>query len=329
MFTPAAATVNGAGGAGSGPRLTPFSASSTINVGHRKAGPKRGNGNTAGNRAARSDKVEQSTGWRIDDRHGATEVRVRLLIAIPVFNEQKYLGRVLDKVRQFHPDILVVDDGSTDDTPKILSGRKDVAVIRHDANLGYGQSLIDAFDHACRQRYDWVITMDCDEQHEPEMIPEFVRLIQSDQWDVISGSRYLKPTCEDDLPPEDRRSINARITRVLNEMFGLGLTDAFCGYKAHRVCAMRKLELDVTGYAFPMQFWPQVWHQGLRVTEIPVRLIYNDPTRHFGGKLDDADHRLRHYLDVLNNEVKRLSIPAGPDGAAARRAAREACGCPE
>jgi dolichol-phosphate mannosyltransferase len=235
------------------------------------------------------------------------EVCVRLLIAIPVFNEQKYLARVLDKVRLFHPEILVVDDGSTDDTPGILAATPGVAVIRHAQNLGYGTSLIDAFAHARRQAYDWVITMDCDEQHEPEMIPQFVRLIESDRWDIVSGSRYLEPRTSDDLPPEDRRSINTKLTRRLNDLFHLNLTDAFCGYKAHRVSAMARLTLTETGYAFPMQFWPQVWHHKLRLTEIPVRLIYNDPTRPFGGKLDDACERLRHYLEVLENEVRRVS----------------------
>ena len=114
---------------------------------------------------------------------------MRLLIAIPVFNEQKYLGRVLDKVRRFHPDVLVVDDGSTDDTPKILASRTDVAVIRHPTNRGYGRSLIDAFAYGERHGYDWVITMDCDEQHEPEKIPDFVREIHAGRWDLISGSR--------------------------------------------------------------------------------------------------------------------------------------------
>ena len=66
---------------------------------------------------------------------------------------------------------------------------------------------------------------------------------------------------------------------------------------------MKKLCLDEPGYAFPMQFWPQVAAAELRVTELPVRLIYNDPTRHFGGQLDDADNRLRHYLDVFQAEV--------------------------
>ena len=255
---------------------------------------------------------------------------MRLLIAIPVFNEQKYLGRVLDKVRQFHPDVLVIDDGSTDETPNILASRRDVSVIRHAANLGYGRSLIDAFTYARRQVADWVITMDCDEQHEPEMIPEFVRQIESDHWDVISGSRYLHPRAADDLPPEDRRSINAKLTRLLNDLFKLDITDAFCGYKAHRVSAMAKLTLTETGYAFPMQFWPQVWHHKLRLTELPVRLIYNDPTRHFGGKLDDANERLRHYLDVLDAEMRRLFPPSGQAAhACAGKSSRATCCCAE
>jgi len=252
---------------------------------------------------------------------------VRLLIAIPVFNEQKYLGRVLDKVRSFHPDVLVIDDGSTDDTPNILASRGDIGVIRHPTNLGYGRSLIDAFEHARRLGYDWVITMDCDEQHEPEMIPEFVRHIASDQWDVVSGSRYLQPRGTDDLPPEDRRSINAKLTRLLNDLFKLDLTDSFCGYKAHRVSAMARLSLNEVGYAFPMQFWPQVWHHRLRVTEIPVRLIYNDPTRHFGGRLDDADERLRHYLDVLDREMKRISKSGGASAPSAAKPACATCCC--
>lgn len=232
---------------------------------------------------------------------------MRVLIAVPVHNELKYVGRVLDKIRQFWPDILVVDDGSTDGTGEILAARSDIRLIRHSGNRGYGQSLIDAFAFADGAGYDWVITMDCDEQHEPEMIPRFIEQIKTDRWDLISGSRYSQPSAEDDPPPTDRRSVNLTITTILNDLFHLGLTDAFCGFKAHRVVAMRRLDLTEPGYAFPLQLWPQVAAAKFRVTEIPVRLIYNDPTRQFGGGLDDAAHRLRHYLDVLNNEVSRLA----------------------
>ena len=97
--------------------------------------------------------------------------------------------------------------------------------------------------------------------------------------------------------------------------------------------AVQKLKLDETGYAFPMQLWPRVAQHGLRLTEIPVRLIYNDPTRHFGGQLDDASYRMKHYLDVLRAELD-CPAPACPSrpsmrvrvfkcGAAARRPPRE------
>ena len=250
---------------------------------------------------------------------------MKLLIAIPVHNEEKYLDHVLDKVLTFHPDVLVVDDGSTDATAGRLRARRDVAVIQHPTNLGYGQSLIDAFAYADDHGYDWVITMDCDEQHEPEMIPEFIRQIRTDQWDLISGSRYLQPRGSDDLPPTDRRRINRVLTDLVNNLLHLGLTDTFCGYKAHRVSAMRRLKLDVAGYAFPMQLWPQVAAAGLRVTEIPVRLIYNDPNRHFGGSLDDSDNRLRHYMDVLNAEMDRVAMTTPPN--ASTDPSPETCCC--
>ena len=235
---------------------------------------------------------------------------MRLLVAIPVFNEIKYVNRVLDKVHLYATDILAVDDGSSDGTGEALAARGDIYLIRHERNRGYGQSLIDAFGFADSHGYDWVITMDCDEQHEPERIPDFVGAIRTDQWDIVSGSRYMTPGQDDDLPPGDRRTINATITGLLNDLLSVSLTDAFCGFKAHRVSAMRKLSLDEPGYAFPLQLWPQAVMAGLRITEIPVRLIYNDPTRHFGGALDDASHRLKHYLDVLSRELERCCGPA-------------------
>lgn len=228
------------------------------------------------------------------------------LVAIPVFNERKYVEQVLRKVRGYADQILLIDDGSTDGTAEYLASRSDIHLIRHPENRGYGQSLIDAFAWADARGFDWVITMDCDEQHEPERIPDFVREIKTDRWDLISGSRYMTEMADNDLPPTDRRSINKFITSIVNDCYHLNVTDAFCGFKAHRLSAMRKLKLDIPGYAFPMQLWPQVAAAKLRVTEIPVRLIYTDASRHFGGLLDDPDNRLRHYLDVLCSEQKRL-----------------------
>lgn len=251
---------------------------------------------------------------------------MRLLIAIPVFNERKYVEKVLGEVSRYGHDILCIDDGSTDGTGDLLAQRSDIQLIRHPVNRGYGQSIIDAFSYADSHGYDWIITMDCDEQHEPARIPDFVREIEDDQWDIISGSRYLQSSATDDLPPGDRRAINATLTSLLNELFGWKLTDSFCGFKAHRVSAMTPLKLDQPGYAFPMQLWPRVWKMQLRVKEIPVRLIYNDPNRYFGGLLDDAQNRLRHYIDVLNSELQGWAC-ATEQADAADVAACTCCSC--
>jgi dolichol-phosphate mannosyltransferase len=259
---------------------------------------------------------------------------MKVLIAVPVFNEEKYVARVLREIRKYarataanqhiETRVLVVDDGSTDATPAVLgdlASKGHIELITHPENRGYGQSLIDAFAFASRHGYEWTITMDCDEQHEPCRIPLFVEACLKDDADIISGSRYLQTTRDADRPPEDRRNINKVVTDLINSSLGLtvldgaGLTDAFCGFKAHRTSAMEKLRLTIPGYAFPMQFWVQAKGENLRVRELPVRLIYKDATRHFGGLLDDPAVRLQHYMEVYTREIESLRAAARPVGA--------------
>lgn len=240
----------------------------------------------------------------------------RFLVAVPVYNEETYVLRVLRKVLVHASNVLVIDDGSTDSTPCLLP-QQPVEVIRHAVNRGYGRSLQDAFRWAMVDGFDWVITMDCDEQHEPEAIPMFVREAMSNRWDVISGSRYMPGAEEKDAPPPARRRINSLITQEINEKLGLRLTDSFCGFKAYRVAALRELSLNTDGYAFPMQFWPQAVAHGLRITEVPVKLIYNDPNRTFGGPLNHDETRLAHYREVLHRELARVKhlVPTCKAGA--------------
>ncbi len=228
----------------------------------------------------------------------------RVLLGIPVFNEAKYVAAVLNEVRRYAKDILVVDDGSTDETPHLLADHN-VEVVRHPQNRGYGHSMQDMIRRADRDGYDWLITMDCDLQHEPAAIPEFLEAIDRGDADVVSGSRYLRALGSADTPPADRRTINAAMTRMLNERLHLSLTDAFCGFKAYRTDACAALQLDIDGYDFPMQFWVQAAQSGLRITEIPVKLIYNDPDRSFGGPLDDPLNRREVYEATFHRELLR------------------------
>ncbi|MFW6146000.1 MAG: glycosyltransferase family 2 protein [Planctomycetota bacterium] len=228
---------------------------------------------------------------------------MNVLVAIPVYSEARHVGEVLREVRRYAENILVVDDGSTDGTGEALAAFEGIRVIRHQANLGYGRALINAFRCASCCGMDWIISMDCDGQHEPAAIGRFIEAADDDDCDIVSGSRYLPDAPADASPPPSRRRINTEITALVNETLGLNLTDAFCGFKAYRVSALERLNLTEHGYAMPMQLWVRAARAGLRIREIPVRLIYNDPDRTFGGPLDDPGYRKRHYLRVFYNAL--------------------------
>lgn len=228
-----------------------------------------------------------------------------ILVSIPIYNEQKYVRTVLDEIRRFANNILVIDDGSTDDTPLLLA-RQPVEVIRHAVNRGYGRSIQDAFRWAQSYGYDWLITIDCDEQHEPASLPDFYDRIKWGNADVISGSRYLDAQPQSTPPPPDRQHINAIMTQTINAHTNLQITDAFCGFKAYRINALKEMTLTEPGYAFPMQFWVQAVAHRLQVVEIPIRLIYKDPNRRFGELLDNPAHRLTHYQDALDRELAKF-----------------------
>lgn len=245
----------------------------------------------------------------------------RTLVALPVYNEVAHVTEVLDEVLRYCPDVLVVDDGSTDGTSTLLAARHDIRVQRHPHNLGYGMALRTAFDYALREAYDILVTIDCDGQHEPRLIPAFVEACQDA--DIVSGSRYLEQFPGDSRPPEDRRQINLQIAEELDRRLGLKLTDAFCGFKAYQVPLLAKFELTETGYAMPLELWVQAAALGLKIVERPVPLVYLDEERSFGGSLDNADVRLGVYRQVLERSIEQAEFqPAFPNTTRERKSIR-------
>ncbi|MBI3600521.1 MAG: glycosyltransferase family 2 protein [Nitrospinae bacterium] len=244
------------------------------------------------------------------------------LIIIPVYNENQYIEKVLKKVREnSDSDILVINDGSTDNSLKIIrslrvkefrgygvnsSTPQLLNLLTHSENQGYGKSLIDGFDFAISQGYEYTVTMDCDEQHEPHLISKFLEEIKG--FDVVSGSRYLKDFPSNNPPPQDRKYINEQITKIINRVTGYNLTDSFCGFKVYRVDSLKKLKLTEWGYGMPLQFWIQAWRNNLNVKEYPIERIYKNMDRSFGKEMDDPEKRLAYYKKIIEIEVARFKI---------------------
>ena len=231
---------------------------------------------------------------------------MRILTAIPVYNEEAHLEPVLAEVLRFADDILVVDDGSTDRTPELLRKFPTVRVVRHEKNRGYGAGLDSAFRYTVANGFDGLVTIDCDGQHEPKRIPEVAAGLAD--FDIVSGSRYLQVFDPSQVPPIERRRINIEVTRWLNECLGLNLTDAFCGFKAYRASILPKFEVTDFGYAMPLQVWVQAVRHEMSIVEVPVPLIYLDENRAFGGSLDDATYRLNHYRGVFREALERVGM---------------------
>ena len=259
------------------------------------------------------------------DGVGPNARRPKFLTALPVFNEVRHVEGVLDEVLRHTPHVLVVDDGSTDGTSRLLADRLerqgDIRVVRHPQNRGYGAALATAFRETLSGDWDGLVTIDCDGQHQPRLIPAFIEAAKAPPVypvsqdglrpaDIVSGSRYLKVFEGDSRPPESRRRINETITAEINARLGLELTDAFCGFKAYTRRALSALHVTEFGYAMPLEVWVQASAAGLRVVELPVPLLYLDLARSFGGALDDAETRLAYYRGVLDRAEAAVAASA-------------------
>jgi glycosyltransferase involved in cell wall biosynthesis len=241
------------------------------------------------------------------------------LIVIPVFNEENVIEKVAERTIQFSEkfaDILFVNDGSTDLTPQKLTSIsnkfKEIYTIQKTKNEGYGASLISGLNFAIEKEYDYCITMDCDDQHQPSDIPRFMSFDAS--IDLVSGSRYLPESGVQGIePPKDRIEINRRITAKINIQYNLGITDSFCGFKRYRVNAFRNHNFTENGYASPLELWSYIFHFSLRVKELNVDRIYITDDRSFGDDLDRKRKRYQYYLKVWKKmHLKYENMPKEP-----------------
>lgn len=247
------------------------------------------------------------------------------LIIIPVFNEgsviQKVAKRTLEHSTSF-ANILFINDGSTDTSKSELLSLAltypEITVLNKETNQGYGASLISGIEFAIQNKYDFCITMDCDDQHQPSDLPRFFEFDSS--IDLVSGSRYLPNSGVQGIePPGDRVEINKRITALINKHYNLHITDAFCGFKRYKLSSFQNHEFTENGYASPLELWSYVYHLSRSVKEIAVDRIYITDDRSFGEDLDKKRKRYQYYLKVWkrsHNHYAKMSkvsnLPSKP-----------------
>jgi glycosyltransferase involved in cell wall biosynthesis len=192
-------------------------------------------------------------------------------VVIAAFNEARVIRGVVGEVAAQGYAVVVVDDGSRDDTA--ASARMPgVTVLRHAVNLGQGAALQTGIEYAVRRGARHIVTFDADGQHSCEDIPELVAALATH--DIALGSRFLG---KDVVGASRRRKLLLRTaTTISNRLSGMQLTDAHCGLRAFRASAAPALGITQNRMAHASELLRKIRTSGLAVVEVPVTIKYTE-----------------------------------------------------
>lgn len=190
----------------------------------------------------------------------------RIVVALPAFNEQSYIGTMVLKCKQYTEGVVVVNDGSTDNTAE-LAKEAGAEVISHNKNLGYGATIKTILSEAKKKDFDALVILDADNQHFPEDIPDMVKPIY-EGYDLAIGSRRRK-----DIPKH--RYVGGKcISIFLNLVSRSKVVDTQCGFRAYSPKAVRELELEETGMAISSEMLFEASRKHLKTIEVPISIRY-------------------------------------------------------
>jgi len=198
---------------------------------------------------------------------------LRLCAVIPAYKEGPHIAPVIRGVRKHLPDVVVVDDGSQDDTAD-RAERAGARVIRHARNKGKGAALQTGFDYAVAHGYDAAIALDADGQHDPAELPRFFEALGIGEADIVLGSRMAKP----EGMPWLRHWTNRTTSVILSRIAGQDILDSQSGYKAIRTEVLRHVRPTREGFDAESEFLIVASRLGYRIAHVPIRTIYGDET---------------------------------------------------
>ena len=198
---------------------------------------------------------------------------VRILVCIPAHNESKTIGDIVRKAKNYADEVIVYDDGSADNTYDMAKAAGADDVVRSPVNNGYGVAIRTLFQAAREKRADVMVTMDSDGQHNPDQIPDIVKPIIEEGFDIVVGSRFLSLKDTQRVPRYRTLGIKA-ITKLAQSASYNNITDSQNGFRAYSKNALLKLNLFENGMPVSAEILLNAKQKNLSLKEVPIEVSY-------------------------------------------------------
>jgi glycosyltransferase involved in cell wall biosynthesis len=212
---------------------------------------------------------------------------MKIFVVVPLYNEEKHIAAVLKGVAKYGLPVVVVDDGSSDNS-KVKSQKsklqfkiKNFTMLEHKINLGKGAAMKTGVEYAFSRGADAVIFMDSDRQHNPEDLIKFIEALELGKYDVVLGSRNYGYGV-----PLVRYLGNKLASIIIASLFGIYVSDVVCGFKAMTKNAYKKLKWESVGYGVETEVVARLGKTKLHHCEVPIEALYHDKVK--GVTLLDA-----------------------------------------
>jgi len=196
---------------------------------------------------------------------------MKLCVLIPAHNESKTIGQLVEQIRQKNLDVIVIDDGSSDQTGSIAQTR-DAYVIQHHEKKGKGVSLRDGFRYVLSNNYDGVITMDGDGQHDVADLNTIIHKAESCPEAIVVGNRMT------DIKgmPGIRLMTNRFMSFLISALCRQHIPDSQCGYRYIGRKVLESMTITAKDYEIESEVLIQASKKGYRIFSVPIRTVYGN-----------------------------------------------------
>ena len=221
----------------------------------------------------------------------------RVYVVIPALNEEKRIGSLVSQLEEKgFSNIIVVNDGSDDDTPQLFEYNPNVTVINHLINLGPGASTMTGIEHAVNQKAEYIATIDADLQHHPEDLVKIVAEIHQKDLDLVIGSRFLT----ENTIPTLRIMYNMVGNGISWFKTGLRVSDSQSGLKVMSLNFAQKLAIDYNGFEFCIDIIKKAKLQKVNVGESAVGVTYTKETMEKGQSFSNGLMMLARLMNPFS-----------------------------